>query len=165
MTCVVYEAPTDYDGIGVDSDYSTLGYWYLNEDQTDNSGHYVTSDGQYTGVWNYDEDSTLSGTWMQDDGYAEGTWYAEEDAPMTFIVSGHDEDHYAAEGESCGYYSDDLGYDITCEDGLTCLDQEDENGNYVTICIDDSTDYSEGADGTWRGNSTESNGYWFHNSD
>jgi hypothetical protein len=84
---------------------------------------------------------------------------------MTFIVSGHDEYHYAAEGESCGYYSDDLGYDITCEDGLTCLDQEDENGNYVTICIDDSTDYSEGADGTWRGNSTESNGYWFVNDD
>ena len=63
MTCVAYEAPTDYDGIGVDSDYNTLGYWYLNDDQDENSGHYVTTDGQYTGVWNYDEDSTLSGTW------------------------------------------------------------------------------------------------------
>jgi hypothetical protein len=30
---------------------------------------------------------------------------------------------------------------------------------------DDETDYGEGSDGTWRGNSTESNGYWFHNSD
>jgi hypothetical protein len=88
---------------------------------------------------------------------------------MTFIVSGHedeeDEYHYAAEGENCGYYDDDLGYDITCETGLTCLDQEDESGNYVTICVMDSTDYGEGSDGTWRGNSTESNGYWFHNSD
>ena len=88
---------------------------------------------------------------------------------MTFIVSGYedeeDEHYYAAEGENCGYYSDDLGYDITCESGLTCLDQEDENGNYVTICVsEDTTDYGEGADGTWRGNSTESNGYWFLNS-
>jgi hypothetical protein len=63
-TCVTeFEAPTDYDGIGVDSDSNTLGYWYLNEDQSESSGHYVTSDGQYTGVWNYDEDYTLSGTW------------------------------------------------------------------------------------------------------
>ena len=45
---------------------------------------------------------------------------------MTFIVSGHedeeDEYHYAAEGEACGYYDDDLGYDVSCESGLTCLD-------------------------------------------
>jgi hypothetical protein len=45
---------------------------------------------------------------------------------MTFIVSGHEEEedeyYYAAEGENCGYYSDDLGYDVTCESGLLCLD-------------------------------------------
>ena len=57
----------------MDSDGELLGYWYLNEDQSDSSGHYITSDGRYTGVWNYDEDTTLLGTWMQDDGYADGT--------------------------------------------------------------------------------------------
>ncbi len=29
----------------------------------------------------------------------------------------------------------------------------------------DSTDYGEGADGTWRGSTDESNGYWFVNDD
>ncbi len=87
-TCVIgFEAPTDYDGTGVDSDYTTLGYWYLNEDQTESSGHYITYDGQHTGTWSYDTDSTLSGVWSHDDGSQDGTWYAEASAPMTFIVS------------------------------------------------------------------------------
>ena len=31
-----------------------------------------------------------------------------------------DEYHYAAEGEACGYYDDDLGYDVECDTALTC---------------------------------------------
>ena len=83
---IEFDAPTDYDGTGVDSDYNTLGYWYLNADQSESSGHYITYDGQHTGTWNYDADSTLSGVWKHDDGSEEGTWWAEASAPFTFIV-------------------------------------------------------------------------------
>ena len=41
-------------------------------------------------------------------------------------VAGEEDDEqeqwYAAEYEECGYYDDVLGYDITCQEGLTCQD-------------------------------------------
>ena len=101
-----------------------LGYWYLNEDQSDNVGRYVDQYGTGPGVWNYDENTTLSGTWKSDDGSEEGTWWAESSDPYTFIVNIPEEDEtdvYVAttEGEDCGW-SDDLGYWVDCADGLSC---------------------------------------------
>ena len=69
-----------------------LGYWYINEDQSDNIGYYVDQYGVYGGVWNYDENTTLSGTWKSADSSEEGTWWAESSDPYTFIVNIPEED-------------------------------------------------------------------------
>ena len=85
---------------------------------------------------------------------------------MTFIVSGHedeDEYHYAAEGESCGYYDDDLGYDIECDTDLICEEQTSDDGTATMTCVayEAPTDYDgigQDSDGTLLG-------YWYLNED
>ena len=102
----------------MDSDHNTLSYWYFNEDQSDNAGHYVGQYNDEPGVWNYDENTTLSGTFKADDGSFEGTWWAEASDPYTFIVNLPEEeetDMYVAtnEGDACGWVYD-LGYFVDC---------------------------------------------------
>ena len=63
-------------------------------------------------------------------------------------------------------WNEDAGtYYPDCAEGLVCTEQEDENGDWPSICIIKTTDYGEDADGTWIGSTDESNGYWFVNDD
>ena len=62
-----FEAPTDYDGLGMARNGTVVGYWYLNEDRTESDGHYISHDGETTGKWWYDDGTDLSGTWQHDD--------------------------------------------------------------------------------------------------
>ena len=84
------------------------------------------------------------------------------------------EDMYAAEDEHCGYTMTSAGEDeyIECMDGLVCQAVEDPNATesygYTTICVNDTTNYGEGAAGEWQSNSTNATGfngtgYWFSN--
>ena len=53
------EAPTTYDGVGMDKSGNIRGYWFLNEDRTVSDGTYVSRVGSSTGKWSYDEGTTL----------------------------------------------------------------------------------------------------------
>ena len=104
----------------MDSDYNTIVYLYLNEDQSENNGTYVGYDGQDTGVWNFNEATSYDGTWKSDITSEEGTWWAEESDPYTFVIYITGEVYVATtEGEDCGW-SDNLGYWVDCADGLSC---------------------------------------------
>ena len=76
------------------------------------------------------------------------------------------EEMYAAEDEHCGYTVTTAGEDgyIECMDGLVCKAVEDSSATdsygYTTICINDTTDYGEGADGVWDGGETDITGFW-----
>jgi hypothetical protein len=99
-----------------------------------------------TGFW-FTNDDGESGTWISADGQVTGEWSFDEDSPTTGTWCYSDNSY-------CGTWATDSSDDTVKYD--TTPNDDDE---------DDETDYGEGSDGTWRGNSTESNGYWFHNSD
>jgi hypothetical protein len=79
------------------------------------------------------------------------------------VYSGDDsDDYYAAEGEECGY-SDNLGYDVECDTGLTCEEQTSDDGTVTMTCVvyEAPTDYDgigQDSDGTLLG-------YWYLNED
>ena len=73
---------------------------------------------------------------------------------------------YAGEDEPCGHTMTSAGEDshIMCMEGLVCQAVEDptatETYGFKTICVNDNTDYGEGADGVWEGGSTGMTGFW-----
>ena len=73
---------------------------------------------------------------------------------------------YAGEDEPCGFFNTTTGEEgyIMCMEGLVCQVVEDptatETYGYKTICVNDNTDYGEGADGTWNGGETGMTGFW-----
>ena len=93
--------------------------------------------------------------------------------PNTLVIDYEDpEEMYAAEDEHCGYTITSSGEDgyIECMSGLVCQAVEDptatESYGYTTICVNDTTNYGEGAAGEWQSNSTNATGfngtgYWF----
>ena len=100
MLCLPdFEAPTDFDGFGVDSYGEVSGYWYL--PATDSGeGTWIGIYGD-TGFWRYDEDSEQTGTWWNSDNSSSGTFMKDSDNEGVFIdTSGY---HHAQEGEECGY--------------------------------------------------------------
>ena len=76
------------------------------------------------------------------------------------------EEMYAGEDEYCGYTNTTAGEDgyIMCMDGLVCQAVEDptatETYGFKTICVNDTTDYGEDADGAWDGGETGMTGFW-----
>ena len=122
--CVVFEAPTDYDGRGQDKDGETAGYWYLPASDTA-EGTWVGQYGRETGFWSFDADSDQTGVWRNSEGSEEGTFMRDPNNDNVFIdTTPEDEDEtdeYIAtkEGEDCGY-SDELGYWVECSEGLYC---------------------------------------------
>ena len=79
--------------------------------------------------------------------------------------------NYAGEDEHCGYtLTSGADEYIMCKEGLSCQAVEDptatETYGYVTICVNDTTNYGENAAGEWQSNSTNATGYngtgyWF----
>ena len=64
--CVVFEAPTDYDGRGMDKDGETSGYWYLPASDAA-EGTWIGQYGRETGSWSFDADSQETGIWWSSD--------------------------------------------------------------------------------------------------
>ena len=95
-------------------------------------------------------------------------------AENTLVIDYEDpEEIYAGEDEHCGYTMTSGSEEyVNCADGLTCMPVEDPNATdsygYTTICVNDTTNYGEGAAGIWQSNSTNvtgfnGTGYWFTN--
>ena len=87
--------------------------------------------------------------------------------PNTLVIDFEDpEEMYAAEDEHCGYTITSSGEDgyIECMSGLVCQAVEDptatDSYGYTTICVSDTTDYSEGSDGVWDGGENDVTGFW-----
>jgi hypothetical protein len=76
-------------------------------------------------------------------------------AENTLVIDYDDpEEIYAGEDEHCGYtMTSDYEQYVMCIDGLTCMAVEDPNATdsygYNTICVNDTTNYGEGAAGIW----------------
>ena len=91
----------------------------------------------------------------------------------TLVIDYEDpEEMYAGEDEHCGHTVTTTGEDeyIICMDGLVCQPVEDSTATdtygYTMICVNDTTNYGEGAAGEWHSNSTNATGfngtgYWF----
>ena len=95
--CISYAAPEGYDGLWYGQDTTYTGYWYLNDDDDEDSGHWISGDGLLTGFWNYDTDSETTGTWRWEDESHEGTWATDA-------------------------YNDTIKYDSTPASNETCTD-------------------------------------------
>jgi hypothetical protein len=117
--CVVFEAPTDYDGRGMDKDGETAGYWYLPASDAA-EGTYIGQYGRNTGFWSFDTDSDQTGVWRDAEGTEEGTFMRDPNNSDIFIDTTPEDEYVATTaGEDCGY-SDSLGYWVECADGLYC---------------------------------------------
>ena len=79
-----YEAPTDYDGVGMDSSGQISGYWYLPTIDGE-EGTWVGQYGYETGFWSFDTDSDQTGVWRNADGSDEGTFMKDPNDSNVFI--------------------------------------------------------------------------------
>jgi hypothetical protein len=90
--CVVFEAPTDYDGRGMDQYGETAGYWYLPASDAA-EGTWIGKYGRETGFWSFDTDSDQTGVWRDSEGSEEGTFMKDPNNADVFIdTTPEDED-------------------------------------------------------------------------
>ena len=121
-----------------EGDSSWIGTWAT--DESDNTIKYDSSDygesDEYT--CNDLDDGTVTNSaghgceWYYQDGYEAECPYLNTDTfdanelccacggGETVYTGDDSDDYYAAEGEACGYYDDDRGYDVECDTDLIC---------------------------------------------
>ena len=99
MCCVcgggAYTDDTSDDDTSTDITYGTVydeddiwvGYWYLNQTDTEDGYLNYISNEETFGYWTYDDDSTESGTWWYVNYIYFGTWYTSaSNSTVIYIV-------------------------------------------------------------------------------
>ena len=82
----------------------------------------MTNSAGYTCEWYYQDGYEAECPYLNTDTFDAYTLCCVCGGGSTSATDEEQEKWYAAEYDQCGYYDDVLGYDITCQEGLTCQD-------------------------------------------